>query len=416
MTVARETIILRKEHFGGLLASTLTGEYTPLDAAAYEAKKKQLTCSPQHETVVKLFDPTERGYPLLRDGVSSPVTLYLELTKKCDGSCRHCFADCGSSAPSEGESSLVDIRALVAAFADIGGFYVRLTGGEPTIREDFPTIIDCVHSQGLRLGINTNGMFGPDVLDGILSRGVKDIRISLDGPESVNDAIRGTDSFRRATCTLSRIAEFNRTGTEPVQLTINVVLMKSNLCGLEEMIEMARSYGAKISFGLLRLTGRATKEEMLSPTEVVSAARRVQSSRERLRLSGGSVRINYDVFRKDASTEHRPFPFDNSRCPMVVGISVDAFGRVFPCGYMMNMEEWAGEDCRDRDLLDLWHHSPVLLRARQVTRSACRNCRFYMLRCNGGCPCMAYQCEGDIHGRDPYCVRDVVDLREDTML
>ena len=59
-----------------------------------------------------------------------------------------------------------------------------------------------------------------------------------------------------------------------------------------------------------------------------------------------------------------------------------------------------------KDLLDLWHHSPVLERARQVRRHSCAGCRYHIVQCNGGCPVMAYL-NGDVDGRDPYCVRDV---------
>jgi radical SAM protein with 4Fe4S-binding SPASM domain len=403
----RETILLRREDFGGILASTRTGQYTPLDRAAYEAMRKELSHRRGDQAEVRLFDPTERGYPLLPDAVSAPLSLYLELTKNCNAACRHCFVACDSSRTSRSEMSLAEIRALVTAFAQVGGFNVRLTGGEPTTRKDLLAIIDSVRAEGLRLGLNTNGLLDRPVLDGLLSHGVRDIRLSLDGPEPVNDAIRGRGSFARAVATLNRIVEFNRTAAEPVQLTINVVLMRSNLPVLEDMIAMARECQSQISFGLLRLSGRAGKEEMLAPAEVASAAQRVQKTREKLGLPAGAVRINYDVFGKGVRLEHRPCPFDNSRCPMGIGLAIDAFGRVAPCGYMVNTQAWLGEDSRGKDLLDLWHHASVLVRARQVTRRGCQGCRFYLSRCNGGCPYMAYQFGGDSNGRDPYCIREV---------
>ena len=196
--------------------------------------------------------------------------------------------------------------------------------------------------------------------------------------------------------------------------------MKSNRDYVEEMIEFAQGYGFKISFGLMRLSGRARRDEMLSPREVVQSAHNVQQTRERLGLGKGTVRINFDVFCKAGTPDtFAPFPFDNSKCPIGThGIAIDAYGRIFPCGYLIDVDDgiWAGEDVRGKDLLDLWHNSRVVGEAREITRECCRDCDYHIVKCNGGCPVMAYVCEGDIDGRDPNCVRGVEFRVEDGAL
>ena len=132
-------------------------------------------------------------------------------------------------------------------------------------------------------------------------------------------------------------------------------------------------------------------------------------------LPQGRVRINYDIFGPVRQPDQdEPFPFDYSKCPIgISGCTIDAYGRIVPCGYMVNMDCWIGQDVRGKDLLNHWHHSKVLEKARQVRRHGCMDCKYHILQCNGGCPVMAYVSEGDIDGRDPYCVRMMVmEIRE----
>lgn len=205
--------------------------------------------------------------------------------------------------------------------------------------------------------------------------------------------------------------------------TINVALMKPTQDHIEEMIELAQDFGFKISFGLMRLTGRAKKEDMLSPKEMVMASYRVQKMRERLGLRRGSVRINYDIFcdvDKPNPDKYIPSFLDNSSCHIAVAsIVLDAFGRMVPCGYLVNHKKWIGEDVRGKDILELWHNSKILKEARQIRRPDCKDCEYHIVKCNGGCPVMSYFVNGNIDGRDPYCVRNVniqnalKDLREE---
>ncbi len=404
-------LILIKESFGGMFIDTSQGGPQFLRPEEYEAKQKELIKAEKEGKRVKFFDPTERGFPLLDNASSSLSAIFLELTKRCNGICRHCFVDSNSPKWSSDELSFPEIEDIVREFSDIGGSYIRLTGGEPTIREDFFDIVDVINSEGITIGLNTNGLYGENHLEKILIKGIKDIRVSLDGPEEVNDSIRGEDTYRRITQTIHNISQYNRTASEPVQLTINIVLMKSNMDHIEEMINLAQSYDSLISFGLLRLTGKAQMEEMLSPEEIVASAFKAQQVRDKLKLPRGKVRINYDILCEDVSDKgFAPYPFDNSKCPLgSTGITIDAYGRIVPCGYLVNIDNdrWVGEDVRGRDLLDLWYNSKVLNEVRQIKRPGCKDCEYLVVKCNGGCPMMAYVFEGNMDGRDPYCVRDV---------
>ena len=187
--------------------------------------------------------------------------------------------------------------------------------------------------------------------------------------------------------------------------------MKSNQDCIDDIIQLGTKYDFKISFGLLRPSGRADRSQMLSPVEVAQAAKKVDQHRRALGLSQKQIRINFDIFCNENQDDiFRPFPFDNSKCPigtMGLGISVD--GKIMPCNYMASMDnrKWWGESLLNADLMYLWHHSKLLNESRKVRRHSCRDCDYYMIKCNGGCPATAYVDSGNLDGKDPYCVKDV---------
>ncbi len=411
----RKKLILRKESFGGLFVDTSTGESIFLSPGQYVQKKLDLLSARSTGDWVKFVDLTEKGYSLPQNATSSPRAMFFEITKKCNGSCVECFMDSNAKKWPKKEATLNEIKDILTQFSESGGDYIRLTGGEPTTRTDFFNIVEFIHKQGVRIGLNTNGLFGKEMLDRILATGINDIRVSLDGPEKLNDQIRGQGTYEKIIRTLTGISEYNKKSDTPVQLTINMVLMKTNKIFIEEMFNLAQKYNALISLGLLRPTGRARKEDMLTPEEIVVAAKKVQELRARAGLPKYKARINFDIFCEGAAEnkgrvlgKYSPFPFDNSKCPLgSSGMTLDAFARLVPCGYFVNLERWIGEDVRGKDLLEIWYNSDILNQARNVTRACCKGCKYHIVKCNGGCPVMAYVFDGDLDGHDPYCVKDV---------
>jgi len=76
---------------------------------------------------------------------------------------------------------------------------VNITGGEPLMRKDLPEIVDILAPKARRLEISTNGYF-TDRLVAIARRHPDlTIRISIEGLEETNDAVRGIhDGFHHA--------------------------------------------------------------------------------------------------------------------------------------------------------------------------------------------------------------------------
>lgn len=138
-----------------------------------EWKRADLPCLERIE-MEKLIDALGRRFSYLR----------LSLTERCNFRCSYCLPNgyiCQAS-KRDTEISQVEIRRLVAAFAEMGFSKVRLTGGEPTLRRDLLNIIeDIANAKGVAVvALSTNGFRLKQIAKDLLSAGVSALNVSVD--------------------------------------------------------------------------------------------------------------------------------------------------------------------------------------------------------------------------------------------
>ncbi|MCZ7676178.1 MAG: radical SAM protein [Roseovarius sp.] len=125
----------------------------------------------------------------------APYLVALNLTRRCNLACAHCYLDAGARAATDPEELGTDeVRALIDDIAALGGeTMVVLTGGEPLLRRDIEPIAAHAAGLGLMVVVGTNGMaltrWRVATLQGA---GVAGVGISVDSldPER-HDAFRG---------------------------------------------------------------------------------------------------------------------------------------------------------------------------------------------------------------------------------
>jgi Fe-coproporphyrin III synthase len=130
-------------------------------------------------------------------------TLYgtVIVTYRCNAHCNMCDCFKDPTKPSE-EITLDNIKKLPEMA------FTNITGGEPFIRKDIPEIVEELYKKSDRIVISTNGYFTDPIID-LCKRFPKvGIRISIEGLEATNNAIRGLpDGFNRGYTTLKTLVE-----------------------------------------------------------------------------------------------------------------------------------------------------------------------------------------------------------------
>lgn len=171
--------------------------------------------------------------------------LRLSLTERCNLNCIYC-RDGNKICPPKTELTLAQLSRIMQAFELLGIRKVRLTGGEPLMRDDLEDILGMVSSfeQICDVSMTTNAQGLAERLDGLLKAGLCRINISLDSLDA--------DCYSRMTCggslqqALKGVDAALRRG---VGVKINVVLVRGVNSGeIDDFIALARAYPIDVRF------------------------------------------------------------------------------------------------------------------------------------------------------------------------
>ena len=99
-------------------------------------------------------------------GLGIPVSGIFELTPRCNLQCRMCYVRLSPQqmAPIGRERTCEEWLELARQARDAGMAFLLITGGEPTLRQDFCRIYENLAGMGLSISLNTNGtMLTPEI-------------------------------------------------------------------------------------------------------------------------------------------------------------------------------------------------------------------------------------------------------------
>jgi radical SAM protein with 4Fe4S-binding SPASM domain len=165
-----------------------------------------------------------------------PIALHLDITWRCNERCEHCYLDHDGT----GEMSTDEIKSVLKQLADVGTFFLSVSGGEPLMRRDCFEILEYARKLRFNVKLKTNAvMIGPKEAARIRELGIEQVQISLYShrPE-VHDAItKLPGSLRR---TIKGIENLKAVGTK---VSLTDVLMKYNHGDARAVKKMAEDLG-----------------------------------------------------------------------------------------------------------------------------------------------------------------------------
>ena len=191
--------------------------------------------------------------------------LRVSVTKRCNLNCSYC----GAKNEDSTELTPLQLEKIVRAFASCGVTKVRLTGGEPLVRQDITEIAQRIANiEGIKkLALTTNGIFLKKYAEELKKAGVTAINISLDTTDKEQfRAITGYDGLHKV---FEGIDECERVGLSPIRL--NAVLTKGkNENQAESLISIAKDRKIDVRFiELMPFSSDGEKDELVVTGEEI---------------------------------------------------------------------------------------------------------------------------------------------------
>src|SRR3989338_2218554 len=207
----------------------------------------------------------------LQDGFGRQIDyLRMSVTDRCDFRCVYCMAEDMTFLPRQQVLGLEELYRVAALFVGLGVKKIRLTGGEPLVRQGIVGLCEQIAAlPGLReLVMTTNGSQLVKLARPLADAGVKRLNISLDSLDPAKfRGITRTGSLRQV---LNGIEAAREAGFQRIKL--NAVVMKGrNFDEVPALVQYAIDRRLDISFieeMPLADVGRSRGESYCSSEEV----------------------------------------------------------------------------------------------------------------------------------------------------
>lgn len=189
-----------------------------------------------------------------------------------------------------------EITRLATLFVGLGVEKIRLTGGEPLVRQNLDQLVAKVAAiSGLKdLCLTTNGALLAEKIDSLKAAGLKRINISLDtlDPEKFRRMTKRGDLEK----VLEGIFAAKDHGLHPIKL--NAVIERGvNDDDILELVEFSREHGLAIRFIEYMDVGNSnnwTSEKLVSKAEILEKISSRYPLREIGRDQGSAPSVDYE--------------------------------------------------------------------------------------------------------------------------
>lgn len=193
------------------------------------------------------------------DRYGRPLTnLRVMVTGRCNFSCFFCHMEGYKEQEiKQQELTLDEIELIAEAAHRLGIKAFKITGGEPTLREDLADIVSIMKDRcNAYVSITTNGSLLHNHLPKLADAGIDHINVSLHAlSSSAFRTITGSTLVDRVVANLRLAHEYG------IPLKINFVILKGiNEEDIPKIIDFASEIGATVQFIELHPVGKATKK------------------------------------------------------------------------------------------------------------------------------------------------------------
>lgn len=372
-------IIMHLTH-GGSLDSFFFSELSDQRKSDYIEKSKEIINSLLEANFITACKPRKQG--LIKKVKTDPPlrVVFLELTKKCNLKCKHCYL--GDSNDIKTPNNDLEIDNLISQIDELGVMEVQLTGGEPFLVPYMPKVIQELQKRMIPCSIFTNGTIMPENFLEYLSKNNNGLifYISLDGFPEVHDFFRGkTGTYQKTVETIKKLLKLN------CDVRINTSVGRHNYDQISSFIDFVKNeFNVLHRLVNIEPIGNANEEMAISTEDFAGILKRNNNSCEFL--------DNHDGIHDWIS------PACGIGSSMLF---IDAYGNVSFCPTLTQRENpnfLAGNINKD-SLKNIWENSQLFKNYKKIQCEEIENCP-YKEKCKGGCRSRAYLNTGNINAPD----------------
>ena len=271
---------------------------------------------------------------MLTDAYNRPIKdLRISVTDRCNFRCSYCMPlDEYEWIDKKEILTFEEIARLARLFVGLGVEKIRLTGGEPLVRQDLPVLIEKLSAlEGLQdLCLTTNGALLAERIGALKQAGLRRINVSIDTLEP--------EKFKRMTKRgdLSKVLEgifaAKNTGLTPIKLNA-VVERGVNDDDILPLVEFSRQHGFAMRFIEYMDVGNSnnwTSEKLVPKKEIIEKIHSRYPLREVGRHQGSAPSVDYEFVDGGGdigviASVTEPF------CSSCTRIRVTADGKIVTC-------------------------------------------------------------------------------------
>ncbi len=268
---------------------------------------------------------------MLIDGHGRKVDyLRISVTERCNFRCQYCMPEKPFSwVPKENLLSFEELFLFVKVAIDEGVTKIRLTGGEPLLREDLDTFIKMIsdYKPDIDLALTTNAYLLPEAAQRLKDAGLKRLNISLDSLHAdVAAKIAGKDVLPQVLKGIDKALEVG------LKVKINMVPLKGINDGeILDILAYCKARNIKVRF-IEYMENRHADQALkgMHGKEILAKVKEGHTIRA-LGREGASPSFNYAL--EDGTEFGLIDPHKHDFCENCNRIRLTAEGNLIPCLY-----------------------------------------------------------------------------------
>ena len=235
---------------------------------------------------------------MVLDTYKRPIRdLRISVTDRCNFRCSYCMPlDQYEWINKKEILTFEEISRLAALFIQLGVEKIRLTGGEPLVRQNLELLVAKLSAiEGLKdLCLTTNGALLADKVEALKQAGLRRINVSLDSldPDKFREITKRGDLGK----VLDGLFVAKSCGLEPIKL--NAVIERGvNDDDIIPLVEFSREHGFGIRFIEYMDVGNAnnwTSEKLVPKQEIIAKIHSRYPLKEIGRAQGSAPSVDYE--------------------------------------------------------------------------------------------------------------------------